>query len=79
MAERSEAGRRVPEAPVERPAGAGRWEALCWMVGWDGRAYSLFRKQKGGEATRGTDSEATSDGDLGTMVRHTPPPMQPRK
>lgn len=50
---------------MERPAGAGRWEALCWMVGWDGRSYSLFRKQKGGEATLGTDSEATSAGDLG--------------
>ena len=36
------------------------------MVGWDGRVYSLFLKQKGGEATRGTDSEATSAGDFGT-------------
>lgn len=66
MAERSEAGRRVPEAPVGE-AGGSRPLGGTLLDGWLGRAvFSLFRKQKGGEATRGTDSEATSAGDLGT-------------
>ena len=66
MAERSEAGRRVPEAPVGE-AGGSRPLGGTLLDGWLGRAaFSLFRKQKGGEATRGTGSEATSAGDFGT-------------
>lgn len=79
MAERSEAGRRVPEAPVGE-AGGSRPLGGTLLDGWLGRAVlSIRREQKGGEATRGTDSEATSAGDLGTIVRHTPPPAQSRK
>lgn len=66
MAERSEAGRRVPEAPVGE-AGGSRPLGGTLLDGWLGRAvYSLFREQKGGEATRGTGSKARSAGDLGT-------------
>lgn len=49
------------EAGGSRPLGG------TLLDGWPGRAvFSLFRKQKGGEATRGTGSEATSAGNLGT-------------
>ena len=49
------------EAGGSRPLGG------TLLDGWLGRAvFSLFRKQKGGEATRGTDSEVTSGGYLGT-------------
>lgn len=66
MAERSEAGRRVPEAPVgrgRREPAVGR-HSVGWLAGTGG--LSLFLKQKGGEATRGTGSEAASASDLGT-------------
>lgn len=79
MAERSEAGRRVPEAPVGE-AGGSRPLGGTLLDGWLGRAgLLLVSEAKGGEATRGTDSKATSAGDLGTLVRHTPPPVHPRK
>ena len=74
MAERSEAGRRVPEAPMGE-AGGSRPLGGTLLDGWLGRAvFFPVSEAKGGEATRGTDSEATSAGDLGTIVRHTPPP-----
>ena len=65
MAERSEAGRRVPEAPVGE-AGGSRPLGGTLLDGWLGRAVPSVSEAKGGEATRGTDSEATSGSDLGT-------------